>query len=89
MEVYEACKPGKAKISAVDLPQGVDEDRCPVAGRVIADSTGIGTHLPLPGWGIFVETYSPDEPQEFEVQPTRSIYLLTGSIAPPAATGTA
>jgi hypothetical protein len=68
MEVYKACLPGKVKIKAVDLPQAVDEDKCPVAGRVIEDSTGIGTHLPLPGQGIFVEVYMPDGLQEFTIR---------------------
>ena len=31
-ELYDACLPGRAQIKAADLPQVVDQDRCPVAG---------------------------------------------------------
>jgi hypothetical protein len=67
-EVYEACLPGRAQIKATDLPQVVDQDRCPLAGRVIADSAGVGTHLPPTGWGVFVEAYRPDGTQVLTVR---------------------
>jgi len=50
-EVYSACAPEKQKIRAGALPEVVDEDRCPVEGRVIVDG-GIGAVVPEPGMTI-------------------------------------
>ena len=49
--VYAACEPEKQKIWASALPEVVDEDRCPVEGRVIVDG-GIGAVVPEPGMTI-------------------------------------
>jgi hypothetical protein len=56
--VYEACAPEKRKIRAGALPEVVDEDRCPVEGRVIVDG-GIGAVVPEPGMAVPAEGMSP------------------------------
>lgn len=50
-EIYEACAPEKQEIRAADLPEMVDEDRCPVEGRVVVDG-GIGAVVPEPGMAV-------------------------------------
>ena len=55
--VYEACSRGKQEISARALPGVLDEDRCPVAGRVIVDG-GIGAAVPEPGRAVIAEAES-------------------------------
>jgi hypothetical protein len=49
--VYAACAPEKQKVRAGALPEVVDEDRCPIEGRVIVDG-GIGAVVPEPGMTI-------------------------------------
>ena len=56
--VYGACGPEKQKIRAGALPEVVDEDRCPVQGRVSADG-GIGAVVPEPGMTVTADaTYT-------------------------------
>jgi hypothetical protein len=43
--VYEACEPDRGKIDAAVLPEVVDQDLCPVAGRTIVDH-GAATVVP-------------------------------------------
>ena len=50
-QVYAACAPEKQKIRAAALPEVVDEDRCPIEGRVIVDG-GIGAVVPESGMTI-------------------------------------
>ncbi len=57
--VYEACAPGLEEIQVGDLPGVVDEDRCPVNGRVIVDG-GIGAVVPEPGMAMTAEGASPE-----------------------------
>jgi hypothetical protein len=49
--VYGACAPEKQKIRAGALPEVVDEERCPVDGRVIVEG-GIGAVVPEPGMAV-------------------------------------
>ena len=56
--VYGACGPEKQKIRAGALPEVVDEDRCPVQGRVIVDG-GSGAVVPEPGMTVTADaTYT-------------------------------
>lgn len=57
-KVYDACKPGKDEIKASALPGVVDQDRCPVEGRVIRDA-GVGVVVPRPGEMVLAEGTSP------------------------------
>ena len=52
--VYDACLREKQEIRAGALPEVVDEDRCPVAGREIVDG-GIGAVVPEPGMAVIEE----------------------------------
>lgn len=47
--VYEACSRDKQEIRASALPEVLDEERCPVAGRVIVDG-GVGRWCPSLAW---------------------------------------
>jgi hypothetical protein len=64
--VYEACAPTEQKIQAAELPEVVDEDRCPVEGRVIVDG-GIGAEVPEPGMAIFADATSPEGQHQYLV----------------------
>lgn len=55
---YEACEPQRASIRAAALPEVVDQERCPVAGRTIVDH-GVGAVVPAPGESVFAEATSP------------------------------
>lgn len=67
-ETYAACDPNKEKILATDLPQTVEEDRCPVADRTIVDASGVGTELPDPGTAIYPELIFPEGSQQLVVE---------------------
>ena len=69
-EVYEACAPGLEELQAGDLPEVVDEDRCPVDGRVIVDG-GIGAVVPEPGMAITANATSPEGNQYLVVSNPR------------------
>lgn len=66
MKRYAACAGDEDRIQADELPRVVDQDRCPVAGRVIVDD-GVKSELPEPGTGIFSESIYPDGAQELVV----------------------
>jgi hypothetical protein len=68
--VYEACGPEKRKIRDGALPGVVDEDRCPVEGRVIVDG-GIGAVVPEPGMAVAAEGMSPEGDQYLVVSNPR------------------
>ncbi len=63
---YEACEPGRERIEAAVLPEVVDQDLCPVAGRPIVDH-GAGTTIPEPGESVFAEAMSPHGNQQLLV----------------------
>ena len=65
-EVYGACAPGKEKIRAGALPEVVDEDRCPIEGRMIVDG-GIGAVVPQPGMAISADATSVEGHQHLTV----------------------
>jgi hypothetical protein len=65
-EVYEACRPGRDKIPAPDLPETVEMENCPIGERVITDH-GVGTVLPDAGEGVYAEALTPTGAQELEV----------------------
>ena len=64
--VYEACERDRSKIDAAVLPDVVDQDLCPVAGRAIVDN-GVGTVLPEPGESVYAEAMSPEGNQQLVV----------------------
>jgi len=64
--VYEACEPERGRIDAAILPDVVDQDLCPLAGRAIVDH-GAGTVVPAPGESVFAEAMSPEGNQELVV----------------------
>ena len=68
--LYGACAPEKQKIRAGALPEVVDEDRCPVEGRVIVDG-GIGAVVPEPGMAISADATSPSGHQHLTVSNPR------------------
>ncbi len=63
----EACAPGKGEISAAALPDRASAERCDTNGRQIVDGP-VGTVLPSPGEGIYVEALTPEGAQELEVR---------------------
>lgn len=76
--VYEACAPEKQEIRAAGLPEVVDEDRCPVEGRVIVDR-GIGAVVPEPGMAVAADAKSPEGHQHLVVSnPTGDEISLSG-----------
>lgn len=64
--VYEACGPERGRIDAAILPEVVDQDLCPVGGRVIVDH-GVGAVVPAPGEGVFAEAMSAEGSQQLVV----------------------
>jgi hypothetical protein len=62
----EACRSEQAVIPAADLPETVDLEDCPIGGSVIRDN-GVGTVLPDPGEGIYVEALTTEGSQELGV----------------------
>jgi hypothetical protein len=65
-ESPEACRSNQAVIPASTLPETVDLDACPIGGSVVTDN-GVGTVLPAPGEGIYVEAITTEGSQELEV----------------------
>ena len=65
-EVYEACRGSEERIVAVELPDTVELDRCPVEGRVITDGV-VGSVLPEPGEGVYAEAITTSGAQELEI----------------------
>lgn len=68
--VYEACAPEKREIRAGGLPEVVDEDRCPVEGRVIVDG-GVSAVVPEPGMTVTADATSPEGAQHLVVSNPR------------------
>ena len=64
--VYKACDSVRVKIEASVLPEVVDQDLCPVAGRTIEDH-GAATVVPKPGESVFSEAMSPEGNQQLVV----------------------
>ncbi len=64
--VYDACSRDKQEIRAGGLPEVLDEERCPVAGRVIVDGD-VGAMVPEPGMVVSVDAESPDGSQHLVV----------------------
>lgn len=88
--VYEACGPDRREIRASDLPDVVDQDRCPVGGREIVDG-GVSVVVPEPGESVFAEAMSPRGSEQLVVSnPSgdRLILGYAGSEAGPQETGT-
>jgi len=80
--VYGACAPAKQKIKASALPEVVDEDRCPVKGRVIVDG-GIGAEVPKPGMAISADaTSSEGQHQYLVVSNPRGDEISLDSVGP-------
>lgn len=77
--VYAACGPDKREIKATDLPDVVDQDRCPVAGREIVDG-GISVVVPEPGESVFAEAMSPRGNEHLEVSNPRGDALVLGDV---------
>ena len=69
-EVYGACAPEKEKIQAGALPEVVDEDRCPIEGRMIVDG-GIGAVVPGPGMAISADATFTDGHEHLTVSNPR------------------
>ena len=85
--MYEACAPAKQKIQASRLPEVVDEDRCPVEGRVIVDG-GIGAEVPEPGMAISADATSPGgQHQYLVVSNSRGDEISLGSVGPESRSG--
>lgn len=77
--VYGACAPEKAKIRAGALPAVVDEDRCPVEGRVVVDG-GIGAVVPEPGMTITADATSTGGHQQLTVSNPRGDEISLGDV---------
>ena len=77
--VYAACEPGRGVIEAAVLPDVVDQDRCPVAGRAIVDH-GVGALVPAPGESVFAEAMSPEGNQNLVVSNPRGDRLLVEEV---------
>jgi hypothetical protein len=63
---YGACRSDRAALPAASLPETVRLANCPVGERVITDH-GIGTVLPAPGEGIYVDSLTTEGSQELQV----------------------
>lgn len=79
--VYGACAPEKQKIRATALPEVVDEDRCPVEGRMIVDG-GIGAVVPEPGMTITADATSTEGHQHLMVSNPRGDEISLGDVGP-------
>ncbi len=80
-EVYGACAPEKQKIRAGALPEVVDEDRCPVEGRLIVDG-GIGAVVPEPGMTITADATLTDGHQHLTVSNPRGDEISLDGVGP-------
>ncbi|HET7272277.1 MAG TPA: hypothetical protein VFI90_14495 [Rubrobacter sp.] len=75
--VYAACGPDRREIQADDLPDVVDQDRCPVGGREIVDG-GVSVVVPEPGESVFAEAMSPRGSEQLEVSNPSGGTLVLG-----------
>jgi len=66
--VLEACAPGKQTIDARALPTAIlTAERCPVAGREIADGE-VGSDVPPAGESVHAEVLTTSGAEELEVR---------------------
>ncbi len=86
--VYEACAPGKREILAAGLPRIVDEDRCPIEGRVIVDGA-VGAVVPEPGTEVTAQGATPRGDQHLTVANPRGDDLLVDGADEETRSGTA
>ena len=77
--VYDACAEEKQEIRAAALPKVLDEERCPVAGRVIVDG-GIGAVVPEPGMAVIAEAESTGGEQYLSVSNPRGGELVLDGV---------
>ncbi len=77
--VYGACAPEKQKIRAGALPEVVDEERCPVEGRMIVDG-GIGAVVPEPGMTITADATFTEGHQHLVVSNPRGDEISLGGV---------
>lgn len=75
--VYAACGPDRREIQASDLPDVVDQDRCPVGGREIVDG-GVSVVVPEPGESVFAEAMSPQGSEHLVVSNPKGDKLVLG-----------
>lgn len=64
--VLDACERGKPAIDATDLPEVVDPETCPIAGRKIVDGV-VKSLVPPPGEGVYAEVLTTSGAQELDV----------------------
>jgi len=79
--VYAACAPEKGNIRAGALPEVVDEDKCPIEGRMIVDG-GIGAVVPEPGMAISADATSTDGHEHLTVSNPRGDEISLESVGP-------
>jgi hypothetical protein len=85
---YAACGPDRREIQAADLPEVVDQNRCPVGGREIVDG-GVSVVVPEPGESVFAEAVSPRGSEQLVVSNPSGDRLILGDAGSEAgATGT-
>jgi hypothetical protein len=77
--VYDACSREKQEIRAGALPEVVDEDRCPMAGREIVDGD-IGAVVPEPGMAVIAEGESSEGHQYLSVSNPRGGELVLDGV---------
>ena len=77
--VYEACAPAKQKIQASTLPEVLDEDRCPIEGRMIVDG-GVGAVVPEPGMAISADATSTEGHEHLTVSNPRGDEIALGGV---------
>lgn len=88
--VYDACSRNKEEIRAGALPEVVDEDRCPVAGREIVDGD-IGAVVPEPGMAVIAEGESSTGHEYLSVSNPRGdkVVIQRAGLEPPSAQASA
>ena len=79
--VYGACAPEKGKIRAGALPEVLDEDRCPIEGRMIVDG-GVGAVVPEPGMAISADATFAEGHQHLVVSNPRGDELSLDGVGP-------
>lgn len=77
--VYDACSRDEQEIRAGALPRVLDEERCPVAGRVIVDG-GVGAVVPEPGMAVTAEAESSGGHEYLVVSNPRGSELVLGGV---------
>lgn len=77
--VYAACGPDQREIQASDLPEVVDQDRCPVGGREIVDG-GVSVVVPEPGESVFAEAMSSRGSEQLQVSNPAGGTLVLGYV---------